>query len=375
MGRRTEGWLGRGTCVDPVQTDVKRARVNQQVLRHFVVGQGLLASGKCDAARSRLDLIAQQMAVPLIQGALRYAYRLSAGLSAANRNKEWAEAWAFARGFLPQVHACSPEAAALVRKNLDLVAVSPMADGFAPVKQALESVYGCMGLTCADVGELQSTPVVLPGMVPCSAGRLAGYVARSNVTQHARIDLDQQQIQTALAAGNFPLARKIYVEGANSQKSSGKRTLQGFSTGVTGTNKADYPLYVQFTRYYNSSNYADDFVLTALGKEGVFAGKDTVVAWEAVQKGTAYGNSWMYVLLELEDAVDDCKAGTLYSNTYADGNVMAWDEGWAFYAGSLEGPDGMGSGVQPYSLAEKRCEDFGQASLPGLDRGPHQSKV
>eukprot|EP00968_Pinguiococcus_pyrenoidosus_P023487 scaffold3823_cov206-Pinguiococcus_pyrenoidosus.AAC.1 len=36
--------------------------------------------------------------------------------------------------------------------------------------------------------------------------------------------------------------------------------------------------------------------------------------------------------------------------------VHAWDEGWAFYAGSLE--DGTGSGVQVYALAEKRCANF-----------------
>jgi hypothetical protein len=327
-------------------------------------GQLLLAAGKCTEARSQLDAIARQMAVPLIQGALRYAYRLGAGLSGANQMKEWAEAWMFARGFLPQMHACSATAAALVRQNLDLASTSPMADGFVKVKQAMESVYGCMGLTCADVGEQLNVPAV-----PCSAGRLAGYVARSNVTQHARIDLDQRQIQTALAANDLALARTIYVEGANSQKTSGKRTLQGFSTGVAGTNKADYPLYVQFTKYYNSSKYADDLVLAALDKQGVFAGKPDVVLREAVQKGTAYGHSWMYVLLELEDAVDDCEAGTLYSNTYVDGNVMAWDEGWAFYAGSLEGPDGLGEGVQPYSLAEKRCEAFAQAG-PSVSRPP-----
>jgi hypothetical protein len=361
--------------VDSTVADVKRTKVNEKVLRHFVVGQGLLAVGKCAEARGRLDAIAQQMAVPLIQGTLRYAYRLNASLSGANQKKEWAEAWAFARGILPQVHACSPAVAALVRGNLDLAATSPMAlKSFAQMKQALESVYGCMGLTCADVGELQSMPVPMPNVVPCSMGRLAGYVAQTNVVQHARIDLDQKQIQEALAVSNFTGARTIYTQGANSQKSTGKRTLQGFSTAVAGTNKADYPLYVQFTKYYGSAKYADDFVLAALDKQGVFASQPDVVLWEAVQKGTAYGSSWMYVLLELEDAIDDCEAGALYSNSYVDGTVMAWDEGWAFYAGSLEGPDGMGSGVQPYSLAEKRCEDFGRAGpSTHYPWGPNQS--
>ena len=40
--------------------------------------------------------------------------------------------------------------------------------------------------------------------------------------------------------------------------------------------------------------------------------------------------------------------------------MQAWDEGWAFYAGSLEGPDvgGTDEGQMIYALAEKRCENF-----------------
>merc|ERR1712176_476494 len=37
---------------------------------------------------------------------------------------------------------------------------------------------------------------------------------------------------------------------------------------------------------------------------------------------------------------------------------MGWDEAVAFYTGSLEGPDGSGSGKLPYALADKRCGNF-----------------
>ena len=48
--------------------------------------------------------------------------------------------------------------------------------------------------------------------------------------------------------------------------------------------------------------------------------------------------------------------------TANDGGVHAWDEGWAFYAGSLEGTTAAGSadgGQMLFALAEKRCENFG----------------
>ena len=35
-----------------------------------------------------------------------------------------------------------------------------------------------------------------------------------------------------------------------------------------------------------------------------------------------------------------------------------WDEGWAFYAGNMEGYDGSGKGAMLYNLADKRCSNF-----------------
>ena len=52
-----------------------------------------------------------------------------------------------------------------------------------------------------------------------------------------------------------------------------------------------------------------------------------------------------------------------------DGGVHAWDEGWAFYTGSLEGTDVGGSadgGQMVYALAEKRCENFGTCDTAGV---------
>ena len=82
---------------------------------------------------------------------------------------------------------------------------------------------------------------------------------------------------------------------------------------------------------------------------------------EAIQKGTAYMSIWMYVIREMEDAIEDCQIGCSTASGENECNsdpVHAWDEAVAFYTGSLEGQDGSGSGVLLHALADKRCENF-----------------
>ena len=57
---------------------------------------------------------------------------------------------------------------------------------------------------------------------------------------------------------------------------------------------------------------------------------------QLIKKGANYQAVWMYVLHELEDAIGDCKANDITANdgTPTGGAPHAWDEGWAFYAGS-----------------------------------------
>ena len=78
---------------------------------------------------------------------------------------------------------------------------------------------------------------------------------------------------------------------------------------------------------------------------------------EAIKKATAYMSVWMYVIREMEDAIDDCNKGCS-TTSCNDDPVRAWDEAVAFYTGSLEGTDGAGSGKFLYALADKRCQNF-----------------
>ena len=105
-----------------------------------------------------------------------------------------------------------------------------------------------------------------------------------------------------------------------------------------------------FYDYYGDFDYADTWVTAALaGTDMSFSsGKMSPNAFstlgdaarvEAIKKGTAYMNVWMYAVREFEDAIDDCSTCTAECNEFSlnSGSVHAWDEGVAFYTGSLEG--------------------------------------
>lgn len=148
-----------------------------------------------------------------------------------------------------------------------------------------------------------------------------------------------------------------------------KRTIQGFSTSARNKMaecaNCPYEMYNKYYKYYGQYDYANQIVLAA------FAGKTTTFAnfnnefgsysydgkEQVIKKATAFIVIWMYVIRELEDALDDCREACTIENCNDD-PVHAWDEAVAFYTGSLEGTDGSGSGKLSYALADKRCANF-----------------
>ncbi len=123
-----------------------------------------------------------------------------------------------------------------------------------------------------------------------------------------------------------------------------------------------YHHYSMFYDYYGDFDYADKWVSAALaGRLMTFTSEKhgpnnfhklgDAARIEAVKKGTAYMNVWMYAVREFEDAIDDCETCTTNCNQHSTNSdsVHAWDEGVAFYTGSLEGTayGGDGDGKLP----------------------------
>jgi hypothetical protein len=105
------------------------------------------------------------MAIPLVQGTLRYAYITDFEVDAGE--KAAAEGAVFAASVLPLVNACNEEAASKLYKSMN-TGQNGGAD-FLGVKHSLEQVYSCMGLRCEDVGGLydDTTGGYLKHASPC----------------------------------------------------------------------------------------------------------------------------------------------------------------------------------------------------------------
>jgi len=155
---------------------------------------------------------------------------------------------------------------------------------------------------------------------------------------------------------------------------SNDRTIAKFSTGA-GDKMSSYTDYKYFKDYYGEEDYAHQWVEAAFEKTSTqfsngnadFARYDFEGREQAIKKGAAYLNIFMYVIREWEDALDDCESSSI-DNNY--NSVHAWDEGVCFYTGSIEGVDGLtGDGKLLHQLADKRCENFKTCGESGTDLG------
>jgi hypothetical protein len=127
--------------------------VNEALFVQFTKGKVALQQGKCAEVPAIKKLIAEHMAIPLVQGSLRYAYKVA---KLQGGSKEFAEGAAFSAAILPWVHSCDASAAKIIsdNMNMEIFGSSPMSAGFGAVKGAFEKVYDCLGITCASVGGL-----------------------------------------------------------------------------------------------------------------------------------------------------------------------------------------------------------------------------
>jgi hypothetical protein len=124
------------------------SKVNYDIMDLFIVGNSQLTRGNCQGARDTTKAIADKMYIPMIQGAMRYAYKVE---YLQGGETEAAEGAVFAAAVLPRVHAANPIAAETIYKNLRVGATST---DFKAVKTAFESVYPELGISCSDIGGL-----------------------------------------------------------------------------------------------------------------------------------------------------------------------------------------------------------------------------
>jgi len=149
-----------GTTVKESSTE-GIGKVNYDLWMEFSQGKYNLLSGNCAAALVNADRIVDLMAIPLIQGSLRYAYKVD---RLSGEEKEAAEGAVFAAAVLPKVNGCDEAAAKIIHDNMGVGATST---SFNDVKAAFESTYECLGITCDDIGGLYNVEDYFEDAEPC----------------------------------------------------------------------------------------------------------------------------------------------------------------------------------------------------------------
>jgi len=151
------------TCgTEGSESSIMTSKVNYDIFGQFALGQQSLLEGDCPAVKVAAKRITDLMAVPLIQGTIRYAYKVDVKMG---EEVEKAEGATFAAAVLPRVHDCSAVDAKTIYDNMRVNAPDT---NFAAVKTAFENNYECMNIKCNDVGGLYSVAAYSEGAEPCS---------------------------------------------------------------------------------------------------------------------------------------------------------------------------------------------------------------
>ena len=184
-----------------------------------------------------------------------------------------------------------------------------------------------------------------------ASGPMGGYTPVSDVSSHAKVCLDVDEINNLLpkdAAIDYAAIKDIYQNGKHSVKSSGSvRTIGGFAS-----TERDEEIWNDYVSYYGDATWLDTFVLSAIDGTGAFAGESDLVRRQGIQKGIMNQVMMAWTIHELVVAAEKSADGNIDP---AEGAPHNWDEAWAFYHGDS-------SGDCPFATADKRGKDFGTGS-------------
>jgi hypothetical protein len=174
-----------------------------------------------------------------------------------------------------------------------------------------------------------------------------------------KLDLDIVQIGILAQTEAFVAAIDMYVNGYNSRprRQESNKALSLKSLAIDSKRFIVQDQFSQFSSYYGSDSFADDEIMAALQKEGVYATASVDQRREAVIRMFQCMVSYMTLLTNLYSAVDECSADRVAEAT------TFWDQAVALFVGSIEGElrggDPNGYGELLYSLAKEVCDDFG----------------
>lgn len=148
------------------------AYVNLELFYHFGEMQDAIVGGACDTAASLKTDIIRLMKIPLIQGVVLDAWIRANDEDEPDVEEAKSRGATYAAAILPYVESCDPARAAVVYNNMRIGATDNDFD-FSTLKTAIESVYDCLNIKCAEVGGVWSTRAseFEAGAAPCNDGK------------------------------------------------------------------------------------------------------------------------------------------------------------------------------------------------------------
>ena len=184
-------------------------------------------------------------------------------------------------------------------------------------------------------------------------------MSSTDVQEQLRIDLDVLQIGIFARVEAYQAALDYYTYGQNSVKRlSGQNgdvvysllSLQSLSKLPTRSDDSEFGL---FSQYFGSESYAHDIIMDALIQDGPSKDASRGQVAELVSSTLQTMVSYMAVLSKFQDAINSCKVAN-----QADAEAE-WDEGVAFFVGSIEtNTPLLSNGVLMYSLGLEQCRHF-----------------
>ena len=259
---------------------------------------------------------------------------------------------------VPQLVGCSPSAYEYLKQKLIVGSYTATEEN--DIALSLQSVYGCLGITCEDVGFHRDSGLDVDCDDDDEIAALSGFRTRTDAGEYAQLDLDIQELDILMAMEAYEAAEELYMFGhhARTGLDEGRASLS-LQSLATNTGRSSVPEYVAFEEYYgNDGNYADTIMKQTFGQQASTA--VSAVHRRHIAIGTAqYMIMYMAALQEMQEAIDACERDS------ADlGASEHWDRAAAYIIGHLEGPGTTGSddGRLVWGLAKSVCSEWGTCS-------------
>lgn len=323
----------------------KEVTVNTNIVTLLNVMQGDIAQGICSTeagyiqTRNNVKWMIGNMTIPLVQELVIHIFEVE-----SEGSSDFAEL--FTLSFLPRVLVCDPTAYDSMMAILVLQTLVPSNQGEALA--ALQNVYSCLGITCADVGSYQNGVASQCFQVFNASNPLplASYVPSTDLSTKSYIDRDILQIRVFMDTQAYVAAEDYVKYGYNSDLS-----LQQLYYATIGQNT---PIVTLFRDYYNSTgDNVINVVLDAINKVSPFDQASEGQRTEIVLGLLRFVVMQVSFVAQLESALSHCQAN-------ATAAAQFWDFGAAYYIGSIEGSQagGEADGELLYAAAKEFCTPF-----------------